>query len=113
MTAAKETRNCLYCYSESQQVSCEGSGHIVVKFKSYSNPTHRRSNGKCCDFNLYGCSACDAYFKLCVADSALRFDCNVGRAATGVIGKEDNHRSINIKEDFSFESFIVSTFQKA
>ena len=97
--------------SESQQVSCEGTGHVVVTFKSYSNPTHRKSNGDCCDFKFIGCSACDAYFKLCVTDSASRSDCNIGRATTGVIGKEDNHNSINIRKDFAFKSFAVSTFQ--
>ena len=103
---------CIYVANNSfaPQASCEGTGHVVVTFKSYRNPTHRKSNGNCCDFKWFGkvCNPCDAYFKLCVADSPSSSSCNIGQAQTGVVGDKDNHHNINIRKDFAFNSFRVS-----
>ena len=115
MTKVVEANSPDPCYnlldhcSESQQVSCEGTGHVVVTFISYSNPTSRRSYGDCCDGNIINVctSGCDAYFKLNVEDSASR---NIGRATTRVIGEKDNYNSINIRKDFAFKSFAVSCY---
>lgn len=88
---------------------CQGTGRVVVTLKSYKNPSHRMSNGKCCDhlvFNFGRCYPCDAYFKLCVTQSASgsAHNCNIGRSQTGVVGDNDNHY-FHIRREFSFNSF--------
>lgn len=93
-----------------QQVSCEGSGRVVLTLKSYKNPSHRTYKNKCCDIRLFGCSrGCDAYFKLCVSQSSFTsvHNCNLGRYETDVIGRRDDHR-FNIRKTYSFTSFQVS-----
>ena len=88
-------------------------GRAVITLKSYRNPTHRMSNGKCCDhlvFNFGRCYPCDAYFKMCVTQSGSgsTHSCNLGRSQTGVVGHNDNHHNINIRREFAFHSFQVS-----
>ncbi|KAL9975607.1 hypothetical protein ACROYT_G012788 [Oculina patagonica] len=91
-------------------VPCEGTGHAVVTLRKYKNPSHRLSNGKCCDhlmFNFGRCYPCDAYFKLCVSQAAFgssSSSCNIGQSETGVVGDRDDH-SFNIRKSFSFNTF--------
>lgn len=91
-------------------LSCEGTGHAVVTLRKYKNPSHRMSNGKCCDhlmFNFGRCRPCDAYFKLCVSQSvsgSSAHSCNIGRSETGVVGDRDNHTP-NIRRVFPFGTF--------
>ncbi|KAJ7337253.1 Protein jagged-2 [Desmophyllum pertusum] len=87
-------------------VSCEGSGRVIVTLRSYSNPSHRKSNFKCCDIGFLSCSGCDAYFKLCVTQSvsSSAHSCNIGTSKTPVVGNKDDHR-FNIRKEFAFTSF--------
>ena len=84
-----------------------------MTLRKYKNPSHRLSNGKCCDhlvFNFGRCYPCDAYFKLCVSQSvsgSSAYSCNIGRSQTGVVGDRDDH-SFNIRRSFSFNTFQVS-----
>lgn len=89
----------------------EGTGRAIITLRRYTNPTHRLSNGKCCDhrfLNFGPCRPCDAYFKLCVSQSVSGSpsnSCNIGRGRTGVVGDNDNH-VLNIRRAFSFDSFL-------
>lgn len=88
----------------------EGTGRAIVTLRRYTNPSHRLSNGKCCDhrfLNFGRCRPCDAYFKLCVSQAvsgSSSNSCNIGRSQTGVVGDHDNH-VLNIRRAFSFASF--------
>ena len=101
----------LFCW---QAPPSEGTGRAIVTLRRYTNPSHRLSNGKCCDhrfLNIGRCRPCDAYFKLCVSQAvsgSSSNSCNIGRSQTGVVGDDDNH-VLNIRRAFSFESFKVST----
>lgn len=83
-----------------------------MTLRKYKNPSHRMSNGKCCDhlmFNFGRCYPCDAYFKLCVSQSvsgSSAYSCNIGRSETGVVGDRDNHTP-NIRRVFPFSTFQV------
>ena len=84
---------------------------MVVKIRSYKNPSHRGFDNTCCDRKLFGCSGCDAYFKLCVTLSAdLDHNCNLGRLDTGVVGSRDDYSfdENRYKKSFPFNSFLVS-----
>ena len=100
-----------------QQVPCDGMGRLVVTLKSYRNPTHKMSNGKCCDhlFITFGrCTPCDAYFKLHVTHTCSRNtgqSCSMGRRNTKVVGKRDDHR-FSIRKEFGFDSVLVSNTSK-
>ena len=100
------------CYRY-QQVSCEGRGHVVVRIRSYKNPSHRGIDNKCCDNRFFSCTfGCDAYFKLCVTLSAssLAHNCSLGIIKTGVVGRRDDHTfdENRYKKSFAFSSFLVS-----
>lgn len=92
-------------------VPCDGMGRLVVTLKSYRNPTHRMSNGKCCDhlFISFGrCTPCDAYFKLHVTHTCSRNtgqSCSMGRRDTKVVGRRDDHR-FSIRKEFGFDSVL-------
>lgn len=84
-----------------------------MTLRKYKNPSHRLSNGKCCDHwigNFGPCYPCDAYFKLCVSQSvsgSSAYSCNIGRHKTGVVGDRDDHTP-NIRRTFPFRTFQVS-----
>jgi len=86
---------------------------VVVKIRSYKNPSHRDLDDNCCERKLFGCGGgCDAYFKLCVTLSAssLAHTCNLGRFITDVVGNRDDHSfgENSYKKSFAFNSFLVS-----
>ena len=67
-----------------------GDYTVSVQFFSYSNPSHRRHNGVCCDrptlpyFDCFG--DCDNYFKVCVEYGDEREAC----LYTGEVGDADD-----------------------
>ena len=68
-----------------------GDYQLNIRVHSYSNPSHTRNNGRCCDFFFWWlhCGECDNYFIFCLQPAQfLRKDlsCPLARLESGEVG---------------------------